>query len=155
MRFDNRLSRVLHVLLHLDQMEGPTSSELISKMLKTNPAVVRRIMAGLREQGYVLSSKGHHGGWILTKPLSEITLLGLYQALGSPNLFAIGHADDTPTCLMELIANKALDQAMKQAEEKFIDVLSQVNMASLASEFTTLTGTIGCSEEQVLTCREE
>ncbi len=48
-------------------LEGDT----IAQMLGTNPVVVRRTMALLKEQGYVSSEKGHRGGWKLARPLAE------------------------------------------------------------------------------------
>ncbi len=88
MRSDNRLSRMLHVLLHMAEQDAPLTSETIGKMLSTNPVVVRRMMSGLRERGYVQSEKGHGGGWVLTQPLSELSLLDVYQALGEPPIFS-------------------------------------------------------------------
>ncbi len=57
----------------------------------TNPAVVRRIMAGLRDEGYVRSEKGYGGGRALARDLAGITLRDVYEALGRPALFAMGH----------------------------------------------------------------
>ncbi|MGO4775349.1 Rrf2 family transcriptional regulator, partial [Lysobacter sp. 2RAB21] len=48
MRSDSRLSRMLHVLLHMARHDQAFTSEQISRMLNTNPVVVRRTMAGLR-----------------------------------------------------------------------------------------------------------
>ena len=135
MRYDSRLPRVLHVLLHLDQMEEPATSEVIGRMLNTNAAVVRRTMAGLRDRGYVTSTKGHGGGWTLARPLSEITLKGLYEALGSPALFALGEADDAPACLMEQAANAAVGCALQQAATRFSEVLEEITMADLVQDF--------------------
>src|SRR3546814_1535501 len=71
MRQDSRLSRMLHVLLHMAQHDRPATSEAIAKMLRTNPVVVRRTMAGLREAGYVRSVKGHGGGWSIARDLAS------------------------------------------------------------------------------------
>ena len=135
MRYDSRLPRVLHVLLHLDEMHEPATSELIGEMLNTNAAVVRRTMAGLRDKGYVRSTKGHGGGWTLAKPLAEITLLGLYEALGSPALFAVGQAGDAPGCLMEQAANVATGRALQHAAAAFSGALAEITMADLADDF--------------------
>ena len=93
-------------------------------------------MAGLRDKGYVTSTKGHGGGWTLARPLSEITLKGLYEALGSPALFALGEADDAPACLMEQAANAAIGRALQQAAARFTEVLEGVTMADLAEDFS-------------------
>ncbi len=101
MRRDSRLSGVLHVLLHLAEHRGPVTSEVLAKAMHTNPVVLRRVMAGLRDQGFVRSEKGHGGGWTLARDLSEITLRDIYAALGSPLLFAIGNRTEAPDCLVE------------------------------------------------------
>ena len=60
---DARLSRMLHILIHMDRLDGPMTSELAAQMLRTNPVVVRRTMGLLKEQGFVTLEKGHQGGW--------------------------------------------------------------------------------------------
>jgi len=135
LRYDRRLPRVLHLLLHLEGMDAPAPSKLLGQMLRTDPALVRRTMAGLRERGWVTATRGHGGGWSLATPLAEITLLELYEALGSPPLFALGHADDAPRCLMEQAANAAVDEALTAAEEVFRASLAGVTVAELAVDF--------------------
>src|SRR5205814_1614586 len=56
---DGRLSFTLHVLLHMYRAEGALTSEALGPMMKTNPVVIRRTMAGLRRAGIVRSEKGH------------------------------------------------------------------------------------------------
>lgn len=137
MRYDRRLPRVLHVLLHLEGMDGPATSELIGTMLNTDAAFVRRTMAGLRDRGWVTSSRGRGGGWRLAVPLSEISLLELYEALGSPGLFALAQSEDAPRCLMEQAANAAVDRALLAAESEFRRSLENVTVAHLAQDFGT------------------
>ncbi|MFZ2103110.1 MAG: Rrf2 family transcriptional regulator, partial [Oricola sp.] len=69
MRRDNRLSRMLHMLIHMSEHEEPMTSETVAAMLSTNPVVARRTMAGLRDAGLLTSKKGHGGGWALAAPL--------------------------------------------------------------------------------------
>jgi Rrf2 family protein len=135
MRSDSRLSRMLHVLIHMARHDGPVTSELIARMLNTNPVVVRRTMAGLREQGYVASEKGHGGGWTLSRPLDQITLRNVYDALGEPGLFAIGLADDAPECLVEQAVNAALAEALQEAERALLARFGEITIGALARDF--------------------
>ena len=135
MRYDRRLPRVLHVLLHLDGMEEPITSAVIATMLNTDPGFVRRTMAGLRDRGWVTSSRGQGGGWRLVVPLESMTLLELYEALGSPELFALSGSEDAPQCLMERAANAAVDRALLAAEATFREQLAGVTVADLADDF--------------------
>ena len=131
---DNRLSRMLHVLIHMDHMGGPVTSETISRMLDTNPVVVRRTMAGLRSAGYVTSVKGHGGGWTLARPLDELTLRDIHTALGSPRVFAIGLSDDDPRCLVEQAVNVALKDAMAEAEQRLLSRFGEVTIGALSRD---------------------
>lgn len=135
MRQDSRLSRVLHALLHLQEMDGPATSELIAKMLQTNAPVVRRTMAGLRKAGIVTSVKGHRGGWSLAKPLDKISLLDIYTALGSPALFAIGNDEDEPKCMLARAANTATTKALEAARVQFEGSLKSVSVAQLTVDW--------------------
>lgn len=111
------------------------TSERIGQMLGTNPTVVRRTMAGLREAGYVSSVKGHGGGWTLARPLSDITLLDAYKALGAPELFALGLATDTPTCLVEQAVNAALGRSLEEAERQLLARFGEVKLSQIAADF--------------------
>lgn len=134
MNKDTRLSDVLHVLLHMAQVDRPLTSEVLARSMGTNPAVFRRTMAGLRKAGYVHSGKGHGGGWQLACPLAEITLLAVYEALGRPTLFAIGHRNDHPGCQIEKSVNAALSDTMAQAEALFAARFGQVTLDQLSPE---------------------
>lgn len=135
MRNDTRLSRMLHVLIHMSRRDRPATSDTIAEMLNTNPVVVRRTMALLKEKGYVRSEKGHRGGWTLAKPLVDITLLDIHKALGSSSLFAIGLSTDHPECLVEQAVNAALSEAFDAAQALLLKRLESVTLAELASDF--------------------
>lgn len=128
---DTRLSDVLHVLLHMDQLEAPLTSEVLARSMGTNPAVFRRTMAGLREAGFVKSEKGHGGGWRLARPLREITLLAVYEALSRPNLFAIGNRSRHPDCLIEKSVNAILVDTMAAAEALFATRFGEITLDQL------------------------
>lgn len=135
MRRDSRLSGVLHVLLHMAEHGGPVTSEVLAKAMETNPVVIRRIMAGLRDHEYVRSEKGHGGGWTLACDLSRITLLDIYNALGSPSPIAMGNRMEAPGCLVEQAVNAVLGQAFQDAEALLLSRLGEVTLARLSADF--------------------
>jgi len=134
MRTDNRLSGVLHLLMHLAEHDGAQTSERLSKSISTNPVVVRRIMAGLRDLGYVQSAKGHGGGWTLACDLSTVTLRDVYEALGSPSVLAMGNRTEAPHCLVEQAVNAALAPAFHAAEALLIARFGEVTLATLSAD---------------------
>ncbi|QBF33359.1 Rrf2 family transcriptional regulator [Thalassococcus sp. S3] len=137
MRTDNRLPRVLHILLHLDEMSEPVTSERMGEMFGMDASLVRRTMGGLRKYGLVTSIKGHGGGWHLQRPTAEISLLEVYTALGSPNVFAIGAPEPSSPCLLEHAATDATRAAMEAARRVFEHELKGVSVADLASRMKT------------------
>ncbi|MBX6330529.1 MAG: Rrf2 family transcriptional regulator [Gemmatimonadaceae bacterium] len=134
MKRNSRLSGVLHVLLHMAERDGPVTSEVLANVMDTNPVVIRRILAGLRDAGYVRSEKGHGGGWTLACRLSEVTLRDVYTALGCPPLLAIGNRTETPGCVVEQAVNAALGQAFDEAEALLLARFGEVTLARLHAD---------------------
>ena len=135
MKTDSRLSVTLHVLLHMAERDTPMTSAELAAHMGTNPVVVRRTMAGLRERGFVRSEKGHGGGWEIACDLDKVTLKDIYDALGAPQLLAIGLNLEHPECLVEQAVNHALSSAFRDAEALLITRLADVTLAELADEF--------------------
>jgi Rrf2 family protein len=136
MKLDSRLSAVLHVLLHMAHHGRPLTSEALAGHMRTHPVIVRRTLAGLREQGYVTSTKGHGGGWVLAQPLDRISLLDIHRAVGAPPLVALGHQQADPACLVAQAVNRALDASIQAAEALLRERLAQTRLSDLAADFS-------------------
>lgn len=135
MNLDTRLSGVLHLLLHLAEQTEPMTSDVLARAMNTNPVVVRRTMAGLRDNGLVRSERGHGGGWRLARPLDTITLYDVHAALGSPALLALGNRNPSPTCLVEQAVNTALGRAFTDAEQLLLERLRGVTLGEVRDDF--------------------
>ena len=135
MKRDSRLSSVLHALLHMAERDTPMTSDQLSRCLGTNPVVVRRTMGFLRRAGIVVSDRGQAGGWRIAADLSAISLRDLHVALEEPGVFAIGHRNETPECLVEQSVNAALDQTLAEAEALLLRRMGEITLADLARDF--------------------
>lgn len=135
MKRDSRLSGVLHILLHMAEVNTPLTSEQLAKAMQTNPVVVRRILAGLRDAGFVHSEKGHGGGWTIARDLASITMRDVYDAIGRPALMAMGNRTEAPGCLVEQAVNAALDSSFRDAEALLLGRFGEVTLAALATDF--------------------
>lgn len=129
------MSGVLHVLLHMAEFEGAVTSERLAAVMGTNPVVVRRLMGGLRDLGLVASEKGHGGGWTIACDLDRVTLRDVYVALGSPEILAMGHRSEAPTCLVEQAVNAALGTAFEDAERLLLERFGDVTLGRLSADF--------------------
>jgi DNA-binding IscR family transcriptional regulator len=117
------------------EVNGPMTSDVMARAMQTNPVVIRRIMAGLRDAGFVSSAKGHGGGWTIARDLTAITLRDVYSALGSPELFAMGNRTEAPGCLVEQAINAALNSALEDAEALLLDRFAGVTLGQLSADF--------------------
>jgi len=129
------------------QRPEPMTSELLARAMETNPVVIRRILAGLRDAGYVQSEKGHGGGWTLACDLSKVTLRDIYEALGAPPLLAIGNRTEAPGCLVEAAVNAQLDQSFQDAESVLLARLGEVTLAMLSADVRARLATRGRSHQ--------
>ena len=135
MKRDSRLSGVLHVLLHMAEQRAPMTSDQLAKAMQTHAVVIRRILGGLRDAGFVHSEKGHGGGWTIAKDLSAITMRNVYDAIGRPSLMAMGNRTEAPGCLVEQAVNAALDTSFRDAEALLLARFGEVTLAALAADF--------------------
>jgi Rrf2 family protein len=132
----SRFSVALHVLTHLVEAAEPQTSERLAACVGTNPVVVRRTLAGLREAGLVTSARGIGGGWALARDATEITLRDVYAALGERLLQGIDIG--TPTrrasgCPIQRAVSRTLDEFLDDAEALLAERLDRITVASLAA----------------------
>ena len=100
-------------------------------MMDTNPVMIRRTLAGLREAGIVSAEKGHGGGWAVARKINAVTLGDVYTAIGPQTLFGIGPRDANPTCPIERAVNRSVDSALADAERVVLRRLQSVSLADV------------------------
>jgi DNA-binding IscR family transcriptional regulator len=116
---------------------GTTTSETIAQMLRTQPSLVRRTMAALREAGYVESIAGPRGGWTLRCELGDLSVHDIYAAIASKSAFAIGTAEDNPACPVESAVNRFLDEALSSAEDALLRRFAKMRLSDIARHVKT------------------
>jgi DNA-binding IscR family transcriptional regulator len=133
----NRFSVALHVLTHLVEAPEPQTSEQLAACVGTNPVVVRRTLAGLREARLVTSSRGPGGGWWLARDAAEVTLRDVHAALGERLLQGIDVAGPRPPgsgCRIQRAVAGTLDEVLDDAEALLAARLGRITLASLAAQ---------------------
>ena len=136
-----RFSVALHVLAHLVDAPEPQTSERLASCVGTNPVVVRRTLAGLREAELVASSRGSGGGWMLARAPGDITLRDVYAGLGERLLLAIdvsGPGDRAGRCRIQHAVAGTLDEFLDDAEALLAARLGRITLAGLAARVRAL-----------------
>lgn len=135
MKSSERLSAALHVLVHMaERPDAALTSAAMAAFVGTNPVVIRRGFAGLREAGIVTSVKGHGGGWRLARPAEAITLAEIQRALGERVVALTAFDVPQPTCLILRAVTAALDEAMQEAERALYRRLTTLTLADIAAD---------------------
>lgn len=76
------LRTVLHIAQHAG--EGPARTEALATALRIPPNYLAKILHRLAQAGVLTSSRGRHGGFMLARPTSRITLaavVGLFDKI--------------------------------------------------------------------------
>lgn len=136
-----RFSVALHALTHLVEDQAPQTSEHLAQCVKTNAVVIRRTLAGLRDAGLVVSSRGAGGGWMLARGAADITLRDVYVALGERLLQGIDVAGaDAPRrgCRIQRAVAGTLDDFLDDAEALLADRLNRITLATLSAQVRAL-----------------
>ena len=95
----------------------PMTSDQLAKAMQTHPVVIRRILGGLRDAGFVHSEKGHGGGWRLARPADQVTLEQIYRALDEPFLAPMSFAPAPGhPCAIEAAMADTVAAALTEAE---------------------------------------
>lgn len=134
MRASTRTATGVHALTFLAQWrsDGVQSSARIAESLNSNPVLVRRILGSLAKAGIVYALEGSGGGWQLTRPAEEITLLDAYSALegGETLLPAQAHAPNS-ACVVGRGITSVLECEFSAAEEALEARLAQTSIADV------------------------
>ena len=129
-----RLSLALHALVHMaSQPDLARTSEDLARCAETNPVVIRRTLAGLRDAGFVRSVAGPGGGWTLARGADAISLGEVCSALGERLLHSVDLAPRAG-CRVQAAATDVLGGFMDQAESLLLEQLNGVSIAAFAAQ---------------------
>ena len=115
---NSRFSTAVHILTLLASTpEQRLTSEWIAGSVGTNPVVIRRQLAVLREAKLVESKGARGGGWALARSPEAIKLSQVRAALGDEATFRMHKNDPSPNCVVGQNVRQALESVYEDAEK--------------------------------------
>ena len=134
-----RFSVATHILTLLVYC-GPEAltSEFIAGSVNTNPVVVRRLLARLRQARLVASQGGPGGGWRLLREPGTLTLGEVYAAVEGGTLFPPSAATPNPNCPVGKNIQLALDGILQDAQRALVESLARTPLSQLVLDVKTL-----------------
>ena len=84
MQISSRFTIAVHMIICIEAFKDThkVTSEFIASSVNVNPVVIRRLLQQLKKTGIVEVKRGS-GGADIARPLDEITLLDVYNAVES------------------------------------------------------------------------
>ena len=133
MNTNQRFAISVHALTLLAANSDPLTSEAIASSVDTNPVVIRRTMASLRESGLVKSKPGAHGGWRLLRKPNQIILRDVYRSLGEETVLTI-HAHPNKYCPIGKSIKGALQNVFHEAQAEMEKALGNHTIADVLED---------------------
>lgn len=138
MQIASRFTIAVHILtcIEIFRDEGPCTSESIAGSVGVNPVVIRRVLGQLKDAGMVRIVRGVQGGAVLAKPLDEITLFDVYEAVDSVNGEELFHFHDNPNpdCPVGRNIHAVLDGRLHTAQKAMEDSLKSMRLSDVVQD---------------------
>jgi len=134
MAANTRMATAVQILCVM-AYKGPagTNAEVISKSLRTNPVVVRRLLKCMEQEGLVEIRPGKDGGVQLEREPDQITLCQIYKAVeAEARVFALRRRRN-PRCPVDSRMKELLHPIFGAADVAVENTLKQTTLGSLVN----------------------
>lgn len=136
MQISSRFTIAIHVLVCIETFKNDykVTSEFLASSVNVNPVVIRRLLQQLKKAGIIHVKRGS-GGTDIEKPLNEITLFDVYNAVECVEDGTLFHFHENPSQLcpvgknIHAILDGRLEKIQKamEMEMKSISILDIMN----------------------------
>ena len=103
--------------------------------MNVNPVIIRRILQQLKAANLITVSRGS-GGASIVKPLSEITLLDVYNAVNcveNGNLFHF-HENPNPECPVGRNIHRSLDDKLHRIQQAMENEMCKITILDIVKD---------------------
>ena len=146
MQISSKFTVALHIFTCVDAFkdEYKVTSDFLASSINTNPVIVRRLLAKLKKAGLIKVARGP-GGIEVTRPLSEISFLDVYEAIETENKTDIFrfHESPNPECPVGRNIHNLLDGKLTAIQTAMKNEMRKYTIADLSSELHELLKELG------------
>ena len=141
MQISSRLTVAVHMLLCIEifKNQRKVTSDILASSVNVNPVVIRRILQQLKKAGIVSVVRGS-GGADVARPLEDITLLDLYNAVECVDGGGLFHFHEDPNQLCPVGRNihAVLDGRLEEVQTAMEREKSSVTMRDILNDTRSL-----------------
>ncbi|MCM1105442.1 MAG: Rrf2 family transcriptional regulator [Blautia sp.] len=134
MQISSRFTIAIHVFACIDtfEKERRITSDFLAESVNVNPVIIRRLLSQLKAAGLVHVQRGS-GGASIAKPLEEITLLDIYQAvecIENGELFHF-HENTNQDCPVGRNIHRILDDKLQRVQKTMEAEMEKITLADV------------------------
>lgn len=135
MAANSRLAVGLHAMVALAyRAPERLSSDELAFSVRTNPVVMRRVIAALARRGLVRIRKGRNGGAELAREPSQISVYEVYAALGDGERFALHAQQPEPSCAVSCSIKDILTDLFQRTDAAVERELRRTRLSELVAK---------------------
>lgn len=137
MQISSRFTIAVHILICIETFKDDykITSDFLASSVNVNPVVIRRLLQQLKKAGIINVKRGSGGAYI-EKPLDEITLLDVYNAvecIDNGNLFHF-HENPNSRCPVGRNIHSVLDRRLDSIQQAMEREMSSVTLQDIADD---------------------
>ena len=137
MQISSRFTIAVHILICIETFneDYKITSYFLASSVIVNPVVISRLLQQLKKAGIINVKRGSGGAYI-EKPLDEITLLDVYNAvecIDNGNLFHF-HENPNSRCPVGRNIHSVLDRRLDSIQQAMEREMSSVTLQDIADD---------------------
>lgn len=137
MQISSRLTMAIHILSCIDTFKDDykVTSDFLAGSVNVNPVIIRRLLQQLKSAGIIEVARGA-GGAKIVKPLKEISMLDIYNAVecvDNGKLFHF-HENPSPKCPVGRNIHNVLDDKLLQVQGAMENEMKKITMADITKD---------------------
>lgn len=137
MQISSRFTIAVHVLICIETFKEDykVTSDFLASSVNVNPVVIRRLLQQLKKAGIVSVVRGS-GGTNIEKPIDEITLLDVYNAVecvDEGELFHF-HENPSPLCPVGRNIHNILDGRLEKIQNAMEKEMKSVTIQDVMKD---------------------
>ena len=137
MQISSRFTVAVHIFTCIAAFEKDykLTSDFLAGSVNVNPVIIRRILQQLKAADLITVSRGS-GGASIVKPLSEITLFDVYNAVecvDHGNLFHF-HENPNPECPVGRNIHNSLDDKLHRIQQAMESEMCKITIFDIVKD---------------------
>ncbi|WP_198304711.1 RrF2 family transcriptional regulator [Arcobacter vandammei] len=119
-------------LISIAKHEEPVNVDVLSKELEISKSFLAKIMQNLAKAELVVSHRGVNGGFVLNKPIDELTILDIVVAAEERNPMVFECSDSLESCPNNKAKLCGIWPLLNNLQFKVNDFLSKLTLKDIA-----------------------